>query len=107
METKEMLNRNEVLKFSSKNKYSGKDESHNPNLNNVFGTSEELFKHAFLQKDSLKGNCDNVLVVACEPYDREPTPEEADKLFSMIKEREKELLDMYGGDYVEIKNYLF
>jgi len=82
----------------------------NPDLNKVLNTDNELFKHAWLQIPNLKSG---LCVIACEPYDRELSREEAKILFGLIRKNEKKILNYANKifntnyDYVEIENYLF
>jgi uncharacterized protein YbaA (DUF1428 family) len=74
----------------------------NPNLNQVLGENEELFKHAWLQKHLFDNHG---MVIALECYDRDLTEKDVTQLKKMIRAREEKLKTMFQVDYVEIDDY--
>jgi len=57
---------------------------------------EGLLSNVFLRKVG------NVLVANIEPYAMTLTTRQENKISDLVYERQKELLDRFGGDYVEI-----
>jgi hypothetical protein len=77
----------------------------NPDLNQVLGTDEELFKHAFLQKHLTK--IGDIIVIAIEPYDRDLHHKDMRELLKKIRKRFPDLCKRFLVKYVEVVDYVF
>jgi len=75
----------------------------NPNLNNVLGLDEELFKHVWLQKQYMQGS---TITLGVEPYDRDLTKKDANEIDKLIKKYKPRLLKMFNVSDIDIDWYI-
>lgn len=77
----------------------------NPDLNQVLGTDEELFKHAFLQKHLTK--IGDTIVIAIEPYDRDLHHKDMRELLKKIRQSYPDLRKQFLVKFVQVTDYVF
>ena len=71
-----------------------------PNVNQVLGTNEELFKHAFVKQEG------QTVIVSIGPFDRMLFPGEGEKISNKVLKIRQKLLEKYPtAKRVEVYNY--
>lgn len=73
------------------------------NLGQLLGNNNELFNHCWVLRDELPD-----VTIGIEPWDRDLTSEDMDKIYDLIDENKKEIIAKIGkADGIIIIDFVF